>query len=277
MLKCGITGSTGVLGKTISKELNYQFIPFKGRVENKKHISEWLKNNDFDLIIHLAAIVPTKAVNDNFKKANKINFEGTKNIVDAILKYMPNLKWFFFSSTSHVYKLKKEFETIDEKSTILPLTKYGLTKAKAEKYIIHKMKNSLVRYCIGRIFSYSDINQKKLYLLPSLINKIKKSKKKCIFFKDLNHYRDFSSTRSICAAINILRKNRSMGVYNIGSGKCFFLEDIAKYICKKFNKKFIFKKNKKTFLVGNISKLNKLGFVNNENFYRYLNYIIKNS
>jgi len=139
------------------------------------------------------------------------------------------------------------------------------------------MKNSMVKYCIGRIFSYGDVNQKKLYLIPSLINRIKKSENKYIFFKDLNHYRDFSSTKSICAAINILRKNTSAGVYNIGSGKSFLLENIAKYICKKFNKKFIFERNVKTFLVGNISKLNKLGFVNNEKFYRYLNYIIKKS
>ena len=37
MLKCGITGSSGVLGKTIRKELNYEFILFKGRIENKKN------------------------------------------------------------------------------------------------------------------------------------------------------------------------------------------------------------------------------------------------
>ena len=76
---------------------------------------------------------------------------------------------------------------------------------------------------------------------------------------------------------NILAKNKSRGVYNVGSGKSFLLEDIAKYICKIFNKKFIFKKNNKTYLIGNINKLDKLGFVNNENFYRHLSYIIKNS
>ena len=88
MLKCGITGSSGVLGKTIRKRLNYKFILFKGRVENKKNISQWFKNNDFDIIIHLAAIVPTITVNKNFNEANKINFEGTKNIVDAIRHLM---------------------------------------------------------------------------------------------------------------------------------------------------------------------------------------------
>ena len=276
MLKCGITGSSGVLGNAIRKELNYEFILFKGRIENKKNIYQWVKNNDFDLIIHLAAIVPTNIVNNNFKKANKINYIGTKNIVNAILKYKPDLKWFFFSSTSHVYKLKKIFKKVDEKSTTYPSTKYGLTKLRAENYIINKMKNSMIKYCIGRIFSYSSASQKKSYLIPSLINKIKESKNKSIFFKNLSHYRDFSSVKSISRAINALRKNKSTGIYNIASGKSFLLEDIAKYICKKFNKKFIFKKNKKTFLIGNINKLNKLGFNNNENFYSHLNFIIKN-
>ena len=277
MLKCGITGSSGVLGNAIRKELNYEFILFKGRIENKKNIYQWVKNNDFDLIIHLAAIVPTNIVNNNFNKANKINYIGTKNIVNAILKYKPNLKWFFFSSTSHVYKLKKIFTKVDEKSATYPSTKYGLTKLRAENYIINKMKKSMVKYCIGRIFSYSSPFQKKSYLIPSLINKIKESKSKSIIFKNLSHYRDFSSLKSISRAINTLRKNKSTGIYNIGSGKSFLLEDIAKYICKKFNKKFIFKQNKKTFLIGNINKLNKLGFNNNENFYSHLNFIIKNS
>ena len=277
MLKCGITGSSGVLGNAIRKELNYEFILFKGRIENKKNIYQWVKNNDFDLIIHLAAIVPTNIVNNNFNKANKINYIGTKNIVNAILKYKPNLKWFFFSSTSHVYKLKKIFTKVDEKSTTYPSTKYGLTKLRAENYIINKMKKSIIKYCIGRIFSYSSPSQKKSYLIPSLIKKIKESKSKSIIFKNLSHYRDFSSLKSISRAINTLRKNKSTGIYNIGSGKSFLLEDIAKYICKKFNKKFIFKQNKKTFLIGNINKLNKLGFNNKENFYSHLNFIIKNN
>jgi len=275
MLKCGITGWSGVLGIAIREELNYRFIPFKERIENKKNIYRWVKNNNFDLIIHLAAVVPTKIVNSNFNKANKINYDGTKNIVDAILKYKPNLKWFFFSSTSHVYKLKKIFEKIDEKATTFASTKYGLTKVRAENYIVNKLKNTTVRYCIGRIFSYSGINQKQPYLIPSLIYKIKVSKDKYIHLKDLNHYRDFLSLKKICTAINILQKKKASGIYNIASGKSFLLEDIAKYIGKKFNKKCKFKKNKKTFLIGNIDKLTKLGFSNNENFYKIIDEIIK--
>ena len=45
----------------------------------------------------------------------------------------------------------------------------------------------------------------------------------------------------------------------IGSGKGVLLKDIAKIICKKFNKEYEFKDNKKrTFLVADNKKLKKL-------------------
>jgi len=277
MLKCGITGASGILGEAIRKKLNYNFIIFKGRIENKKIVNQWVKNNNFDIIIHLAAIVPINIVNKNFYKAKKVNYGGTKNLIDSILKFKPNLKWFFFSSTSHVYKISKKFKKINEKSKPIPSTKYGMTKLKAENYIVSKLKKSKIKYSIGRIFSFSGIHQKPPYLIPSLIIKIKKNKKQTIFFEDLNHYRDFLSLEDICKAINILRKYSAIGIYNICSGEALLIQDIAKYISKKFNIKCKFKESKKTFLIGDANKLNKLGFVNNGNYYKYLDYIIQNN
>ena len=274
MLICGITGASGVLGKAIRKELNYKFICFKGRIENKKQINQWIKNNNFDLIIHLAAIVPTSIVNSNFGKAKRVNFNGTKNIVDAIIKNKPNLKWFFFSSTSHVYKATKKFILINEKSNTFPNSKYGLTKIKAENYIVSQFKKTNINFCIGRIFSYSSVDQKPPFLIPSLIKKISNTKSNNIIFEKLNYYRDFISLRGIAKAINFLRKKKSQGIYNIGSGKSILLEDIAKYLCVKFKKNYSFKKNKKNFIIANINKLNKLGFFYNYNFYKDLDKIL---
>ena len=52
------------------------------------------QKNNFDAIIHLAAIVPIKTVNKNRTKAKNVNFYGTKNIVDACVK--SKIDWFFF-------------------------------------------------------------------------------------------------------------------------------------------------------------------------------------
>ena len=232
-IKCGITGHTGVLGsELIRKNKKIRFVKFKDDISNKKNIQNWFQNNKFDIIIHLAAIVPTKIVKKNYKLANKINYLGTKLLVDEILKKQ-EIQWFFYSSTSHVYKFSKN--KISENGVLKPISKYGLTKLRGENYIIKKLKKK-VPYCIGRIFSFTNNKQSKEYIIPAIFNKAK-SKKKEIIFKDTNHFRDFLCVKDICSAILILKKNKANGIYNIGSGKKVLLSNIVKIILDKYKKK----------------------------------------
>ena len=86
MLKCGITGHSGTLGsQLIIKKFNFKFIIFKDNICSKKKINQWIKKNKLDLIFHIAAIVPTSVVENNFSYANSVNYTGTKNLVDAIV------------------------------------------------------------------------------------------------------------------------------------------------------------------------------------------------
>ena len=253
-LKFGITGYTGSLGRIIAKSHNrVKYFYFKGDIRDRKKVFNWIENKKFDAIIHLAAIVPIKVVNANKKKAYQVNYLGTKNIIDAIKKR--NIKWFFFASTSHVYKSKKS--KISESSKKKPISYYGKTKYLAEKYITKELRKNKINYCIGRIFSTTNKNQKKNYLVPDLKNKIKKSKQK-IILKNLNHYRDFISMKDITKIIFSLYKKNFNGIINIGSGKSIYLKDIAKVICKKYNKKLETIDNvKETYLVSDIKKLKK--------------------
>jgi len=73
-LRIGITGHTGSLGKEIIKlRLNYKYCFFKGDIRNKNTVLQWLNSENFDAIIHLAAIVPIKTVNKNKKKTYNEN------------------------------------------------------------------------------------------------------------------------------------------------------------------------------------------------------------
>ena len=251
----GLTGSTGSLGKIILKNnRNIKFKCFKEDIRNRSAVFNWVRKNKIDVVFHLAAIVPIKEVNKNMLKAQKVNFSGTKNIVDACLE--KKIKWFFFSSTSHVYS--SSHKKISEKNQKKPISYYGLTKLKAENYIIKRFKNTKIKYCIGRIFSKTNKNQKKNYLVPDLKYKIRNSKKK-ITLKNLNHYRDFISMEDISKIIFVLMNKKFNGVLNLGSGKGIFLKDIAKTIAKKYNKEVIFSDNKKTtYLVANVERLLKI-------------------
>lgn len=252
----GLTGSTGSLGKILIKNRKKtRIFSFKGDIRKKKDVNNWLEKNNINVIIHLAAIVPIKVVNKNKKKAKEVNYLGTKNIVDASIK--KNIKWFFFSSTSHVYKSSEN--KIRENFFKKPVSYYGKTKLQAENYIIKNLGSKKIPYCIGRIFSTTNKDQKKNYLIPDLKEKIKSSNNK-IFLKNLNHYRDFISMNDISKIIYYLCKIKYKGILNIASGKKVFLKNIALIILKKYNKSnYKFLDNKKqTSLIGNISKLKKI-------------------
>ena len=185
MIKCGITGSTGILGTEIIKNLPYKFIRFKGNITSISDIKKWLDENNFHIIIHLSSIVPVNEVNKNYLYAKRVNYIGTKNLVDLILKSKTKPSWFFFASTSHVYKTTKNLKKISETSKNSASSRYGHTKKLAENYIRNQLKSKKIKYCIGRIFSFTHKNQKKSFVVPSLYLKIKFNKK--IILKNLNH------------------------------------------------------------------------------------------
>ena len=267
MICCGITGHTGNLGKKIQKiAKNFKFIKFKGDIRKTKDVEIWIKNNNFDLIIHFAAIVPISKVNKKYNHALNVNYVGTENLTKMIIKYKPNLKWFFYSSTSHVYSYSKK--KIKENYQLNPISKYGKTKLMAENLIIKKFNNTNIKFCIGRIFSIID-NKNKEFFLKRLINKIKNNKK-IIKLDNLNHCRDFISTDQISKAILLLWNKKHRGIINIANGKKTNLKTIARIFAKKCKKKIIFNKNKQTSMIANINKLKKYGWKsNNLNFIKY--------
>ena len=255
----GITGHTGVLGKELiekfKKNKKFKIYKFSGDIRKKKDVQLWLKNKKFDAIFHLAAIVPTSKVEKFYSDALKVNYTGTKILVDEIVK-RNSTDWFFFSSTSHVYSFSNK--RIKEDSKLQPISKYGTTKLKAEKYIEKRLFQ--IKFCIGRIFSFTHHTQDDLFFVPSLYKKFTSQNK--IELININQERDFLILSDIVSAIRVLYKNKSTGIFNIASGSATSLIKIPIFFSKVFKKFFFVKKNnkKKTRHVGYIRKLLKLGW-----------------
>ena len=154
--------------------------------------------------------------------------------------------------------MSNKLKTISETNKSKPSSLYGLTKLLAEKELIKKFKKENIILCIGRIFSFTDKYQKKPFVIPEITDKILKSKTNVVKLKNLNHFRDFISSKDIIKIIYKLYLHKKDGIFNIGSGKKINLKDIALSIGKKLNKKIIFTKdNKTTFLVSNNKKIRK--------------------
>ena len=103
-------------------------------LSSKAQLVAQLRGHDFDYVVHAAGV--TKCLN----KANfyRINTEGTKNLVDAILEVQMPLKRFVFVSSLSVFGAIKEklpYDEIRETDTPQPNTEYGRSKLAAETYL----------------------------------------------------------------------------------------------------------------------------------------------
>jgi UDP-glucose 4-epimerase/GDP-4-dehydro-6-deoxy-D-mannose reductase len=255
-MKIGITGSTGVLGKHLLKKLKqkkYRTVTFDHDIQEESKVKKWVKKNSFDAIFHLAAIVPVLECNDNPLKTCSINIGGIINILEATteLKKKP---WFFYASTSHVYKMKKTH--LSETDKIFPKTFYGFTKWMGEQVLENFSKRHNLTYCCGRIFSFYDELQSKDFLFPSIKNKISKLKNKNTV-KIINAYNviDIQKAENVAKIIVKLFEKKAKGIVNIGTGKGISVKNFAKRLTKK-KITIDTKKHDKTYYVANIKKLN---------------------
>lgn len=246
----GITGYSGVLGKQLLKKLSkyrsLKIIMFKGNILEKKKVRNWVLKNKFDIIIHLAAVVAIKKFNLSNIYSSNVNFLGTKNIIDS-LNLTKKKTFIFFSSTSHVYK--KSYKKINEKSKLKPINLYGLSKLKAENYIISNSKINNYDYCIGRIFSFTSKNQSDDFFIPAIFKKFRKCKNP-IKFDFENEFRDFIYIGDIIKIILKLIFLRKKGIFNICSGVKISTQEIVKKISFYTKKKFFLRKNSKQKVIG---------------------------
>ena len=116
-------------------------------LSSKEQLVEQLRPHQFDYVVHAAGV--TKCLNK--QDFRRINTEGTKHLVDAILELQMPIKRFIYLSSLSIFGAIKEqqpYEEIKETDTPQPNTEYGKSKLEAEHYL--ESVSSRVPYIILR-------------------------------------------------------------------------------------------------------------------------------
>lgn len=104
-------------------------------------IKIFVESNNFDAILHLAAITDYRFAEKEKNVCYRVNVLGTRNISEMALKY--NLKMYYIS-TDHVFPCTKgDYKETDNPN---PFNWYGFTKYAGELEI----QNVIQNYCIIR-------------------------------------------------------------------------------------------------------------------------------
>lgn len=118
---------------------NFTFI--KCDVNDWDSFNKILSDNNFDAVIHLAAIVGDPACKMYSDLANKTNWDSSKWLIDKC-KEIGISKFLFASTCSNYGKMDDPESYVDEDSKLAPVSLYAELKVKFEQYMLNEMTKS---------------------------------------------------------------------------------------------------------------------------------------
>ena len=230
-----ITGSSGFVGKNISEYLNvgsFKLYSLDRLYNNSTLFNKsftWenfyeLESYSFDVIIHLAGIAHDIKNSTKPEAYYEINYGLTKRIFDFFLKSNSH-KFIFFSSIKAV--LDKTEIKLNEDVIPNPQTPYGLSKLKAENYIIDKISNNKISFILRPCMIHGPGNKGNLNLLTNFIK----------FFKfwplyNFDNKRSFCSIDNLCFLLERLITNKHLhtSIFNISDDEAISTNDLVQII-----------------------------------------------
>lgn len=269
-----LIGGSGFLGRNIVEALKTEYnvivfdrreppdsqnvSSFRGDFTNKDNLERVFRKSTIDLVIHsVSTTIPSNT--DTIFDIHS-NVIGTVQLLELMKKYsVPKIV--FISSGGTVYGVIEETESADELHSTFPICSHGISKLAIEKYIYlyHHLYN--IDYLILRLsnpFGEHHISDKHGFINVAL--------KKILRHEAIEVWgngeviRDYVYVKD-CASIikELLQKNISNEIYNVGSGTGLSINQILSLLEKNYGKLNVRWQEKRNFdvprIVLNIAKL----------------------
>ena len=215
----------------LKKEKNFHFQ--KIDITSIK-LSNYLKNKNFDIIIHLAAQAGVRYSMVNPEKYLNTNILGFANLFENIEE--KNLKKVIYASSSSVYGDTKISPT-NEKCMTNPKNIYGYSKVINENMSNYYSKRLKVPFIGIRFFTvYGVWGRPDMFILKVLKTHFKK---KYFYLNNQgNHLRDFTSINDVVKILTQIlnKKTKKNNIYNICSNRPLLINNVLAQIEKKVGK-----------------------------------------
>lgn len=224
-----ITGANGYVGTALTDYLSsHGYNVDKISVRN----NDWM-NQDFsqyDVLIHLAALVHNNEPDANMKRFMDVNYKLTKQIADKAKQ--DGVKQFIFFSTMAVFGLEGKLgrpENIDTNTALKPVTEYGISKLKAEEYLQSIEDNN---------FTVSIVRPPMIYGkdAPGNFTKLKKYAEYVPFYLNIDNERSAVSIDNLTLFVEQLIQSKQSGVHHPFDKESFKTNEVIKEI-RNYNNK----------------------------------------
>lgn len=254
-MKILITGAAGQIGSGLAKlllEKGHQLVLCdnlrNGYISNLKvngetiapfykvdiatqELQEWC-GDQYDAIIHLAAITSLPDCESNPLETLRINVSGTANVLEFARKYeVPHV---IFASTSAVYE-NTDVEVFTEDLEVSPRLYYSLSKKMAEEVVQSYQENYGLKVTTLRFFNVFGPDGDQTRPNPPLLNFVVRELKKGVapeLSGDGEQVRDFIWVNDIVSMLELCLEKQPNDVFNVCTGVTVSVNQVAKWVAE---------------------------------------------
>ncbi|MEX5937734.1 NAD-dependent epimerase/dehydratase family protein [Mammaliicoccus sciuri] len=207
---------------------------FEEDIRDLDLVKDIVKENQFDIIVHLAAVVSVvDTINDPIN-SNEVNITATLNLLEANRLYNSNIKRIVFASSAAVYGNNTQLPNSITK-LVNPISPYAIQKYAGEQYVKQYSNLYGIPTTALRFFNVYGPRQDPKSAYSGVLSIMQSSyldEKPFIFFGDGTQTRDFVYVKDVVQAINLVSESdEAIGqVYNVGTGKPSSLMEIFEFL-----------------------------------------------
>lgn len=193
---------------------------------DKASLARALENEEFDAVVHLAAI--SFVAHGDINEIYTTNLLGTTNLIDVVNEQVQRPVHFLIASSGNIYGNTQHLP-ITEENEFSPANDYAASKCAMEMAL--KVRSQSTNITVVRPFNYTGVGQAEHFLIPKIV-KAFKLKSDEIELGNLDVSRDFSDVRDVVSAYLALLEQGHSGTFNICSGSAVPLSRVVE-LCEK--------------------------------------------
>ncbi len=224
-----VTGSAGFIGRALVSRFRgeghrvFAFDTEQGDI-TVEHSLDIFYNDGIEHVFHLAGktFVP-ESWSDPFAFFN-VNLMGTVNVLEFCRTTGAGLTYV----SSYLYG-EPSYLPIDEDHPLKSYNPYSQSKIIADQTCRFYALNYHIPVCIFRPFNAYGPGQSNRFLIPEIISKVMDPSVAVVEVMDLKPRRDYIYIDDLVDALD-LSIGKPHGIYNIGSGTSYSVEDIIKIV-----------------------------------------------
>lgn len=200
---------------------------YKGDVLNAEFMRAAVREAQPDQVYHLAAVVPVALVDKDFRRALRVNVEGTYNLIDALAAEAPRARVLLVGSSDEYGGRRPEEMPLFENDVFSPVNGYGVTKVAQELLGRLFCKERGMRILFTRTFNFTGPGQPPEFVCSSFARQVELCRLQgggTIRTGNLDVSRDFLDIRDVVSAYRLIMEKGNPGeVYNVCSGEAISL------------------------------------------------------